>query len=73
MPKKGQKAVTVPERIWEIVEKEVRAGREKSVSSAFVRAVELYLDTKKRETLVDSLDWLEKRLIEIRAKGGREK
>ncbi len=68
MPGKGQKAVTVPEAIYERVRIEVEAGREKSVARTFVKAVEYYLGEKEtlRIDFVEDISWLIERLRKVR-------
>ena len=68
MPGKGQKAVTVPEEIYEKVRREVEAGREKNIAQTFVKAVEYYLGEKEtvRTNFVEDMNWLLDRVRELR-------
>ncbi len=68
MPGKGQKAVTVPEEIYERVRREVEAGRERSVARTFVKAVEDYLGEKEslRNEFVEDVSWFLERIREVK-------
>ncbi len=68
MPGKGQKAVTVPEDVYEKVRREVEAGREKNISQTFVKAVEYYLGEKEtvRTNFYEDMNWLLDRIREIK-------
>lgn len=63
MPQPGQKAVTVPEEIYEKVREEVKNGRERNITQTFVKAVNEYL-ARKYEFL-DELKWLKENRAEI--------
>jgi hypothetical protein len=60
MPNKGQKCVTVPEKVFAKVSQCVKAGKEDSVSGTFVKAVNLYLDLKDKDAIQDTIDWYKK-------------
>jgi L-lactate utilization protein LutC len=63
MPQPGQKAVTVPEEIYDRVQAEVESGSEKSVAGVFIKAVNEYLSRK--YVYADDLRWLKENRKEL--------
>lgn len=52
--------MTVPEKVFDKVSREVESGKEDSVSGTFVKAVNLYLDLKDRDMIQETIDWYKK-------------
>jgi hypothetical protein len=64
MPQSGQKVVTVPQGIYDKVQKLVERGEEKSIAGTFIKATEIYL--KKTDPITEDIKWLRENIDEIR-------
>ena len=62
---KYQKNLSVPIDVFERVKKEVLEGKERSISSTFVKAVDYYLNRTQYEAMQQELQEIRQKLDEI--------